>query len=201
MKEEKFTETQMELAMVHRAQRGDNEAFEFLVTKYQPRTFGIVASYIGNPTDAQDIVQDVFFKVFRNLDNFRNDCTFSTWLHRITINTMKTYFAKQARERQVIEMEESVIERQLDLVRGRDYTAPLEHVVQQELSFVVNAAIQRLPEKLRSALTLHEIEGMSYKEIAVIMECPLGTVRSRISRAKIMLTRILNKKLDDFRDD
>ncbi len=185
--------------MVRKAQRGDNAAFDYLVNKYQQRTFVVVAQYVGNPTEAHDIVQDVFLKVFTNLKNFRSESTFSTWLHRITVNTVKTYFAKKARDKNLAEVEEFVMERNLELARGRDYTAPLEVVVRHELVMAVSAAVKKLPEKLRTTIMLHEADGLTYAEIAKVMDCPIGTVRSRISRAKAIIVRMLSSKLDDFR--
>src|SRR5215212_9187927 len=174
-----------DISLVHRVQRGDKGAFDALVLKYQHKVVKLVMRYVRNPAEAEDIAQEAFIKAYRALPQFRGDSAFYTWLYRIAINT-----AKNA----IVSRDRSPIEYDLDLqnpeesydVQGRlkDSETPEALVMTEEIRTTVNTAIDALPEDLRTAIVLRELEGLSYEEIAATMECPVGTVRSRIFRAR-----------------
>lgn len=183
-----------DLSLVRRVQRGDKGAFDALVLKYQHKVVKLVMRYVRNPADAEDIAQEAFVKAFRALPQFRGDSAFYTWLYRIAINT-----AKNA----VVSRDRSPIDYDLDLqnpdesydMHGRlkDSETPEALVLTDEIRGTVNAAIDALPEDLRTAIVLRELEGLSYEEIAATMECPVGTVRSRIFRAREAIDRRLRE--------
>jgi RNA polymerase sigma-70 factor, ECF subfamily len=174
-----------DLSLVRRVQRGDKGAFDALVLKYQHKLVKLVMRYVRNPAEAEDIAQEAFIKAYRALPQFRGDSAFYTWLYRIAINT-----AKNA----VVSRDRSPIEYDLDRhhsnesyeMQGRmkDSETPEGLVLTDEIRSTVNAAIDALPEDLRTAIVLRELEGLSYEEIAAAMDCPVGTVRSRIFRAR-----------------
>ena len=170
--------------LVARAQRGDKKAFNLLVIKYQRRVAGVVSRYIRDPSEALDVVQEAFIKAYRALPQFRGDSAFYTWLYRIAINTAKNFLVSQARRPPDADVDAEVAE-QLDAGELlKDRATPEEQLMEKELETAVWRAIEELPEDLRTAITLREIEGMTYEEIAVAMDCPIGTVRSRIFRAR-----------------
>jgi RNA polymerase sigma-70 factor (ECF subfamily) len=174
-----------DLSLVRRVQRGDKGAFDALVLKYQHKLVKLVMRYVRNPAEAEDIAQEAFIKAYRALPQFRGDSAFYTWLYRIAINT-----AKNA----VVSRDRSPIEYNIDRhdndesyeMQGRmkDSETPEGLVLTDEIRTTVNAAIDALPEDLRTAIVLRELEGLSYEEIAAAMDCPVGTVRSRIFRAR-----------------
>ncbi|MCW5573995.1 MAG: RNA polymerase sigma factor RpoE [Steroidobacteraceae bacterium] len=183
-----------DLSLVRRVQRGDKGAFDLLVLKYQHKVVKLVMRYVRSPAEAEDIAQEAFIKAYRALPQFRGDSAFYTWLYRISINTAKNALA--ARDR-------SPIEYDLDLQDGessweaqsrlRDPDTPEGLVLTEEIRQTVNSAIDQLPEDLRTAIVLRELEGLSYEEIATAMECPVGTVRSRIFRAREAIDRRLRE--------
>ena len=174
-----------DLSLVRRVQRGDKVAFDLLVLKYQHKVVKLVMRYVRSPAEAEDIAQEAFIKAYRALPQFRGDSAFYTWLYRISINTAKNAIA--ARERSPVEYDldlqdnESSWEAQSRL---RDPDTPEGLVLTEEIRQTVNSAIDQLPEDLRTAIVLRELEGLSYEEIASAMDCPVGTVRSRIFRAR-----------------
>ena len=183
-----------DLSLVRRVQRGDKGAFDVLVLKYQHKVVKLVMRYVRNPAEAEDIAQEAFIKAYRALPQFRGDSAFYTWLYRIAINT-----AKNA----VVSRDRSPIDFDLDLqnsdesydMQGRlaDKETPEALTLTEEIRSIVNTAIEALPEDLRMAIVLREIEGLSYEEIAESMACPVGTVRSRIFRAREAIDRRLRE--------
>ena len=183
-----------DLSLVRRVQRGDKGAFDALVLKYQHKVVKLVMRYVRSPAEAEDIAQEAFIKAYRALPQFRGDSAFYTWLYRIAINT-----AKNA----VVSRDRSPIDFDLDLqnpdesydMHGRlkDSETPEALAMTDEIRATVNTAIDALPEDLRTAIVLRELEGLSYEEIAATMDCPVGTVRSRIFRAREAIDRRLRE--------
>jgi RNA polymerase sigma-70 factor (ECF subfamily) len=173
-----------DLSLVRRVQRGDKGAFDALVLKYQHKLVKLVMRYVRNPAEAEDIAQEAFIKAYRALPQFRGDSAFYTWLYRIAINTAKN--AVVSRDRSPIEynLDRSSDESYDMQGRMKDSETPEALVLTDEIRSIVNGAIDALPEDLRTAIVLREIEGLSYEEIAATMDCPVGTVRSRIFRAR-----------------
>jgi RNA polymerase sigma-70 factor (ECF subfamily) len=172
--------------LVERVQRGDKQAFDLLVLKYQHRIIKLVSRYIRDPSDATDVTQDAFLKAYRALPNFRGESAFYTWLYRIAINTAKNYLVMQSRhllETEVIPENEEGEQFELESTL-KEYSTPENMVLTDEIQATIVAAIDDLPDDLRTAILLREVEGLSYEEIANVMGCPVGTVRSRIFRAR-----------------
>ena len=174
-----------DLSLVQRAQRGESGAFDALVRRYQHKVVKLVMRYVRNPTEAEDIAQDAFIKAYRALSRFRGDSAFYTWLYRIAINTAKNSLAARARNPVQLDSSGSGDEDRPGLEeRMIDTATPEALALTEEIRATVSAAIDRLPEDLRTAIMLRELEGLSYEEIAKTMDCPVGTVRSRIFRAR-----------------
>ena len=174
-----------DLSLVQRVQRGDKGAFDVLVLKYQHKVVKLVMRYVRNPAEAEDIAQDAFIKAYRALPQFRGDSAFYTWLYRIAINTAKN--AVVARDRNPVDFDLDMTNNDESYeMQGRlkDSETPEALVLTDEIRTTVNAAIASLPDDLRTAIVLRELEGLSYEEIAATMDCPVGTVRSRIFRAR-----------------
>jgi RNA polymerase sigma-70 factor, ECF subfamily len=172
--------------LVERVQRGDKQAFDLLVLKYQHRIIKLVSRYIRDPSDAMDVAQDAFLKAYRALPNFRGESAFYTWLYRIAINTAKNYLVMQSRhllETEVIPENEEGEQFEIESTL-KEYSTPENMVLTDEIQATIVAAIDDLPDDLRTAILLREVEGLSYEEIANVMGCPVGTVRSRIFRAR-----------------
>jgi RNA polymerase sigma-70 factor, ECF subfamily len=184
-----------DLSLVRRVQRGDKGAFDALVLKYQHKLVKLVMRYVRNPAEAEDIAQEAFIKAYRALPQFRGDSAFYTWLYRIAINTAKN--AVVSRDRSPIEYNidrNDATEESYDMQgRMKDSETPEGLVLTDEIRTTVNAAIDALPEDLRMAIVLRELEGLSYEEIAAAMDCPVGTVRSRIFRAREAIDRRLRE--------
>lgn len=170
--------------LVDRAQRGEKRAFDLLVIRYQRRVAGVVSRYIRDPSEALDVVQEAFIKAYRALPQFRGDSAFYTWLYRIAINTAKNFLVSQSRRPPDADVDADVAEQLTGGELLKDRATPEEHLMGKELEATVWKAIEDLPDDLRTAITLREIEGLSYEDIAVAMDCPIGTVRSRIFRAR-----------------
>jgi RNA polymerase sigma-70 factor (ECF subfamily) len=171
--------------LVERAQRGDKHAFELLVAKYQRRLGRLISRFVRNAAEAEDVTQDAFIKAYRALPAFRGDSAFYTWLYRIGINTAKNHLVAQGRRAPTstsFDAEEA--EEFEDAALLHEVATPENELMSKQVVEVVNASLQELPDDLRTALTLREIEGLSYEEIATVMDCPIGTVRSRIFRAR-----------------
>jgi RNA polymerase sigma-70 factor (ECF subfamily) len=174
-----------DLGLVQRVQRGERGAYDLLVLKYQHKVVKLVMRYLRNPADAEDVAQEAFIKAYRALPQFRGDSAFYTWLYRIAINTAKNALAARERNPVTYDLDLQGNDESTDVVgRLKDPETPEGLALTEEIRATVNAAIGELPEDLRTAIVLRELEGMSYEEIAESMECPVGTVRSRIFRAR-----------------
>ena len=170
--------------LVERVQGGDNRAFDLLVLKYQHRILGLVSRYVQDADEVQDVAQEAFIKAYRALPNFRGDSAFYTWLYRIAINTAKNHLVSRSRRPPGADVEVEDAEQFESGGALRDLENPENALFGEELRLVVERAIEDLPEDLRTAVTLREFDGLSYEDIADVMACPVGTVRSRIFRAR-----------------
>jgi RNA polymerase sigma-70 factor (ECF subfamily) len=171
--------------LVERAQRGDKHAFGLLVAKYQRRLGRLISRFVRNAAEAEDVTQDAFIKAYRALPAFRGDSAFYTWLYRIGINTAKNYLVSQGRRVPTsTPFDSEDAEDFEDASLLHETATPENELMSKQVVAVVNSSLQELPDDLRTALTLREIEGLSYEEIAAVMDCPIGTVRSRIFRAR-----------------
>lgn len=171
--------------LVERAQRGDKHAFELLVAKYQRRLGRLISRFVRNAAEAEDVTQDAFIKAYRALPAFRGDSAFYTWLYRIGINTAKNHLVAQGRRAPTsTPFDAEDAEDFEDAALLHEVSTPENELMSKQVVEVVNSSLQELPDDLRTALTLREIEGLSYEEIAAVMDCPIGTVRSRIFRAR-----------------
>jgi len=175
--------------LVERVQKGDNGAFDLLVLKYQHKIVNLVMRYVRDPELAQDITQEAFIKAYRALPRFRGDSAFYTWMYRIAVNTAKNHLAAQRRRPMDIELDLQDPEQYELHARLKETDTPEGVTLSNELLEIVERAIAALPEDLRTAIVLRELEGMSYEEIAQAMECPVGTVRSRIFRARDAISK------------
>jgi RNA polymerase sigma-70 factor (ECF subfamily) len=196
-----MSEREIDQQLVERAQRGDKRAFELLVEKYQRKLARLLSRLIRDPGEVEDVTQEAFIKAYRALPSFRGDSAFYTWLYRIGINTAKNYLVAMGRRAPTstdVEAEEAEGLDGGELLR--DINSPESLLLTKEIGNTVNAAIEALPEELRSAIQLRELEGMSYEEIAKLMDCPIGTVRSRIFRAREAIAERLKPLLDDTKD-
>ena len=170
--------------LVERVQRGDKAAFNLLVTRYQHKVASLLTRYVSNPGDIPDVVQEAFIKAYRALPEFRGESAFYTWLYRIAINTAKNYITAQGRRPPDMDVDSADAELQDGADAMRELANPENLMLSDEIRREVMQTLEGLPEDLRTAITLREIEGMSYEEIAIVMDCPVGTVRSRIFRAR-----------------
>ncbi len=170
--------------LVKRAQKGDKVAFDVLVTKYHLKVVNLVTRFVKDNDDAQDVAQEAFIKAYRGLKNFRGDSAFYTWLYRIAINSAKNYLVSQSRKTPAYAVDIEDAEHIESAIALKEYDTPEGNLLTSEIEQTVYRAIKELPEDLKTAITLRELEGMTYDEIALVMECPIGTVRSRIFRAR-----------------
>jgi len=189
-------ENKTDQQLVELVQRGDTKAYDLLVLKYQQRIVSLVSRFVRNPADALDVTQDAFIKAYRALPKFRGESAFYTWLYRIAVNTAKNYLVSQSRRPADSELDVEDIERFEGESALKDYSTPENLLLRDEIQATVFKAIDELPEDLRVAITLREVEGMSYEDIAAAMECPIGTVRSRIFRAREAIDKELKPLLD-----
>ena len=178
--------------LVKRVQSGDKKAFDILVRKYQYKIAQLINRYIKDPHEALDVSQETFIKAYRALPSFRGESAFYTWLYRIAINTAKNYLSMRTRRPTDDEIDIEDEEQFESGGRLRDYETPEGAALTEELAGVIQLALDELPEELRTAITLREFDGLSYDEIAQVMNCPVGTVRSRIFRAR----EAIDKKLE-----
>ncbi|MCV6625995.1 MAG: RNA polymerase sigma factor RpoE [Cellvibrionaceae bacterium] len=170
--------------LVARVQQGDKRAFDLLVLKYQHKIISIIGRYVKDSAEVHDVAQEAFIKAYRALPNFRGDSAFYTWLYRIAINTAKNFLVSRNRRPPASDVEVEDAEYYGGSEYLKDVDSPENNLFRDELQAVVDQAIADLPEDLRTAVTLREMEGLSYEEIAAVMACPVGTVRSRIFRAR-----------------
>ena len=183
--------------LVKRVQQGDKKSFDLLVLKYQNRIIKLVSRYVREQSDAMDIAQEAFLKAYRALPNFRGDSAFYTWLYRIAINTAKNHLVATRRRPPKDDVDAQEAE-QFDAGSGlKEYATPERLALRSELAETIQEAIEELPEELRVAIVLREMEGLSYEEIASAMECPIGTVRSRIFRARDAIDKKIRPLLDE----
>jgi len=196
-----MSERDIDQQLVERAQRGDKLAFGLLVEKYQRKLARLLSRFIRDPAEVEDVTQEAFIKAYRALPSFRGDSAFYTWLYRIGINTAKNYLVAMGRRAPTsteFEAEEAEGFDSGELLR--EISTPESLLLTKEIAGTVNQAIEALPEELRSAIQLRELEGMSYEEIAKLMDCPVGTVRSRIFRAREAIAERLKPLLDQAKD-
>lgn len=187
--------------LVERAQAGDKQAFDLLVTKYQRKLGRLLSRFIRDPAEVEDVAQEAFIKAYRALPSFRGDSAFYTWLYRIGINTAKNYLVAMGRRAPTTtEFDSEEAESFEDGEQLRDINTPESMLMSKEIGATVNQAMEDLPDDLRTAISLREIEGLSYEEIASIMNCPIGTVRSRIFRAREAIAAKLRPLLDTGKD-
>lgn len=194
-------ERSIDLELVRRVQRGDKAAFDLLVRKYQHKIANLISRYIHDAAEVQDVSQEAFIKAYRGLANFRGDSAFYTWLYRIAVNTAKNYLVSQGRRTPDISVDAQDAEQYENGGALREYGNPERQLLMRELRQVVNDTIESLPQELKTAITLRELEGMSYEEIANVMECPIGTIRSRIFRAREAIDSAISPLLDDTSDE
>ena len=189
-------ESNVDQYLVERVQRGDKQAFDVLVRKYQHKLVKLILRYVHDPDEVMDVTQEAFIKAYRALPGFRGDSAFYTWLYRIAINTAKNHLISQGRRPpdEDINVEDA---EQMDLDTGlKEYATPEHLLAKDQIEATVYEAIENLPDDLRTAITLRELEGLSYEEIAEAMGCPVGTVRSRIFRAREVIHNKLKPLLD-----
>lgn len=190
-------EREADLILVERVQAGDREAFGLLVSKYQRKLLRLVMRLVRDPAEAEDVTQEAFIKAYRALPNFRGDSAFYTWLYRIGVNTAKNWLISHSRRMPTVS---DIAGDETDgLDEGgllRDDETPDQVLMSKQIGETVNAAMEALPEDLRTAITLREIDGLSYEEIAAVMDCPIGTIRSRIFRAREAIAARLRPLLD-----
>ncbi|HEV8520421.1 MAG TPA: RNA polymerase sigma factor RpoE [Burkholderiales bacterium] len=187
--------------LVERAQRGDKKAFELLVVKYQRKLARLLSRFIRDASEVEDVTQETFIKAYRALPTFRGDSAFYTWLYRIGINTAKNYLVAVGRRAPTMTGVDN--EEAEDIEQGeqlKDLNTPENQMISRQVAETVNSTLQELPEELRTAITLREIDGLSYEEIAQIMNCPIGTVRSRIFRAREAIAERLRPQLGTSKD-
>ena len=181
--------------LVKRAQKGDKVAFDALVTKYHLKVVNLVMRFVKDSDDAQDVAQEAFIKAYRGLKNFRGDSAFYTWLYRIAINSAKNYLVSQSRKTPTYAVDIADAEHIESATALKEYATPEGNMLTSEIEATVYQAIKELPDDLKTAITLRELEGMTYDEIALVMECPIGTVRSRIFRARESIDKHLKPLL------
>ena len=187
---------QLDQELVQRVQGGDMAAFDLLVRKYQHRIVALIGRYVHDWSECQDVAQDTFMRAYRAIGNFRGDAQFYTWLHRIAVNTAKNHLVAHNRRPPTDDIEVSDAEQFDSGIRLRNNDTPERELARQQMESTVMRAVQALPEELRMAITLREMDGLSYDEIARRMGCPIGTVRSRIFRAREAIDAELRPLLD-----
>jgi RNA polymerase sigma factor RpoE len=197
----RMSERDIDQQLVERAQQGDKHAFELLVSKYQRKLGRLLSRFVRDAGEVEDVTQEAFVKAYRALPSFRGDSAFYTWLYRIGINTAKNYLASMGRRVPTTTNYDSQEAETFDESEQlRDFNTPENLLMSKQIAHSVNQSMDRLPEELRAAIVLREIEGMSYEDIARIMDCPIGTVRSRIFRAREAIAEELRPLLDLSKD-
>jgi RNA polymerase sigma-70 factor (ECF subfamily) len=196
-----MSDREIDRQLVARAQAGDKRAFELLVEKYQRKLARLLSRFIRDPAEVEDVTQEAFIKAYRALPAFRGDSAFYTWLYRIGINTAKNYLMAMGRRAPTsTEVEAEEAEGFEEGEQLRDINTPESLLLSNEIALTVNSTIEQLPEELRTAIQMREIEGMSYEDIAKAMDCPIGTVRSRIFRAREAIAEQLRPLLGTRKD-
>jgi RNA polymerase sigma-70 factor (ECF subfamily) len=196
-----MSDREIDQQLVERAQRGDKRAFELLVVKYQRKLARLLSRFIRDPAEVEDVAQEAFIKAYRALPSFRGESAFYTWLYRIGINTAKNYLVAQGRRAPTTtEFDSEEAENFEDGEQLRDMNTPENEMMSRQIASTVNETMEALPEELRTAIVLREIDGLSYEEIAAVMSCPIGTVRSRIFRARETIAERLRPLLGTTKD-
>src|SRR5690606_7538227 len=188
---------QMDRELVQRVQDGDSAAYDLLVRKYQHRIVALIGRYVADWSECQDVAQEAFLRAYRAIGSFRGDAQFYTWLHRIAVNTAKNHLVASKRRPPTGDIDVADAEQYDAGSRLRDNDTPERELMRQQMEQTVMRAVEALPEELRTAITLREVEGMSYEEIAERMDCPIGTVRSRIFRAREAIDQELRPLMDN----
>ncbi len=192
-----MSDREIDYELVMRAQKGDKHAFELLASKYQRKLVRLLSRLIRDPAEVEDVAQEALIKAYRALPGFRGDSAFYTWLYRIGVNTAKNYLVSQGRRPPTTtEFDSDEAETFEGGEALRDINTPESALLSKQIAATVQSAMEALPEELRTAITLREIEGMSYEDIASAMNCPIGTVRSRIFRAREAIAEKLRPLLD-----
>jgi len=186
---------ELDSELVRRAQTGDKSAFDLLVRKYQQKVINLVSRFVQDPSEAQDVAQETFIKAYRALNNFRGDSQFYTWIYRIAANTAKNHLASRSRKTPAWSVDVEDAEHFAGESGLKEYDNPENLLLTDEIERTVYKAIENLPEDLKTAITLRELEGLSYEDIAQVMGCPIGTVRSRIFRARDAIDKELRPLL------
>jgi len=189
-------ERSIDQALVEQVQQGDKRAFDVLVLKYQNKIIQLVYRYVHDPEEARDVAQEAFIKAYRAIGRFRGDSAFYTWLYRIAINTAKNYLVASGRRPPKSDIDAQDAEQYDGAMGLKEYATPERMLLRDEIQDSIAKAIDELPDELRTAITLRELEGLSYEEIAQTMDCPIGTVRSRIFRARDAIDTRLKPLLD-----
>lgn len=189
-------EREVDQLLVERVQKGDKKAFDVLVGKYQHKIISLISRYVSDHSEAMDVAQEAFIKAYRALPRFRGDSAFYTWLYRIAINTAKNHLVALSRRPPQSDVDAVDAEQYTVDTRLKDRSSPEHELLREEIEDTIHQAISDLPDDLRVAITLREMEGMSYEEIATTMDCPIGTVRSRIFRAREAIDQRLRPLLD-----
>ncbi len=189
-------ENAVDLQLVKRVQNGDKSAFDILVLKYQGRIINLINRYVHDHSEAQDVAQEAFLKAYRAIGNFRGDSAFYTWIYRIAINTAKNLRVSRSRRPPADDIQAEDAELYEGVSSLKEYATPERASLTDELSRTIDKAMQDLPDDLRTAITLRELDGLTYEEIAEAMDCPIGTVRSRIFRARDAIDKKLKPLLD-----
>lgn len=198
-----MSDREIDQQLVERVQRGDKQAFDLLVIKYQRKLARLLSQFIRDAAEVEDVAQETFIKAYRALPSFRGESSFYTWLYRIGINTAKNFLISQGRRAPTMTSAGFDIEDAENFEEGsqlREMNTPESELMSKQIAETVNQTLQELPEELRKAITLREIEGISYEEIATIMNCPIGTVRSRIFRAREIIAEKLRPLLGTSQD-
>lgn len=196
VKEQKGNNAELDKELVLKVQQGDKAAFDLLVIKYQHRIIQLVNRYVKDPSEAQDVAQESFIKAYRALGNFRGDSAFYTWLYRIAINTAKNYLVSRSRRYSDYQVDVQDAEQVENAPQLKGMDTPEYLLMNDEIVSVIETAIEKLPEDMKMAIMLREFEGLSYEEISQAMECPVGTVRSRIFRAREAIDEKLSPLLN-----
>ena len=183
--------------LVERVQQGDKNAFNLLVLKYQSKVISLISRYVRNQADDADVAQEAFIKAYRALPNFRGESAFYTWLYRIAVNTAKNYLVSQGRRTPAndVDVEDAEYYEGSDALK--EFASPERLMLSDEIKKVIFDTLETLPDELRMAISLRELDGMSYEDIAIVMECPVGTVRSRIFRAREAIDKKLQPLLEE----
>jgi len=196
-----MTDREIDQQLVERAQRGDKQAFELLVAKYQRKLARLLSRFVRDAAEVEDVTQEAFIKAYRALPSFRGESAFYTWLYRIGINTAKNYLVAMGRRAPTTtEFDSEDAENFDDGDQLRDVNTPENELMSKQIAKTVTDTMEALPEELRTAIVLREIDGLSYEDIATVMNCPIGTVRSRIFRARESIAERLRPLLETSKD-